>query len=142
MYATVDDLKKRLAKYYAKLYRDDEGAVDETLMADDLSAASVEIDGYLANRYQVPVSTGGALALLKGYCLTLCEELAFMHGAANDVPDKVTKRVEGVRSKLNQIADGKFLLPSAPPETAAGAGSAAIIDCAEPLFTRDQLQGY
>lgn len=135
MYATVDHLKKRLGDNFAGLYPSEDDA------AEDLAAAAAEIDGRLASRYVVPVSAPASLPLLKSWNLTLAEELGYARAVGGEYSDKVKSRLEQTRKLLDQAAKGEMLLPGAV-ETAAGVGSAAIIDGPEPVFTRDKMQGW
>jgi len=143
MYATVDDLKKRLSQVYAQLYSDpDTGLVDEDCMAEDLANANAEVDGAIAKRYSVPVTAADAIALLKGWQLTLSEELAWNRSASDAIPEKVKDRVKVVRERLKEARDGNFRLPGAPAETASGQGGAAILSVATPVFTREKMGGF
>lgn len=142
-YATTDDLKARLRRAYAALYGDDDTAVvDEALMADDLAAASAEIDGAIAARYSTPVTADGALPLLRSWALTLAEELAYSRAGGADLPEKVKAMAKNVREQLARVAKGEFLLPASPAENTNGAGGASLVDCADPVFTRTKLQGF
>jgi phage gp36-like protein len=142
MYATIDDLKKRLSRFYAELYADANGTVDEELMTEDLLAATAEIDGSVAARYQTPVTADGALPLLKSWCLTLVEEIAWSRGGRDELPENVKDRAKAVRDNLRRAGDGTFRLPAAPAETTSGQGGASILSVAEPVFTREKMSGF
>jgi len=141
MYSSLDNLKKRLRKFYVELYATDVADVaDDDAATADLAAAAAELDGAIGNRYLVPVSAAAALPLLSDWNLTLAEERAWSRGETTDIPAKVKDRVAEVRKRLIEVKDGAFKLAAA--ETAAGLGGAAIIAGPDPLFTREQLKGF
>ena len=143
MYASIDDLKDRMKRYYAGLYADDDtGVVDDSLIIEDLTAASAEVDGAIANRYQTPVTAADALPLLKSWTLTLTEELAWSRGGSSELPENVTDRCKTVRQQLRRIGSGDFQLPATPAENTSAAGAAAVVSAAKPVFTRDQMTGF
>lgn len=143
MYATVSDLQKRMKRYYVAIYADDNtGVVDETLISEDIAAASAEIDGAIASRYSTPVTAPDALPLIKSWALTLAEELAWSRGGSSELPENVTSRCNNVRKQLEKIGTGDFKLPASPAETTTGAGSAAIVSSAKPVFDREKMTGF
>lgn len=142
MYATIADLKKRLKGFYTELYAGENGAVDEDSMTEDLTSANAEIEGSIAARYQTPVTAADALPLLKNWCLTLTEELAWSHGGRDELPENVVTRAKTVREQLKRVGEGNFKLPAAPAETTSGQGGASILSISEPVFTRDKMQGF
>lgn len=141
MYATVDNLRQRLGTSVCdELYLDT--ATADELIAEDIDAAAAEIDGAIASRYVVPVTAPDSIVrLLKGWNLTLAEELAWTRGGADKIPDKVAVRVDSVRKRLAEVRDSKFALSGAA-ETTSGGGNVALIDIAEPVFTRDKMRGF
>ena len=136
MYAQLTDLQKRLGTRFAAIY----GTVHDEA-ASDLEAAAAEVDGYLANRYIVPVTAAAPAPLLKSWNLTLAEELAYSRAGGSSIPDKVAERAKTLRQQLSKVAEGVFKLPGAR-ETDLGTGSAAIIQCDRPAFTRKQMEGF
>lgn len=140
-YATAGDLENRMNRYYAQLY-DVDGAPDDGLAAEDLAAASAELDGCLGTRYAVPVAAAAALPLLKSWTLTLAEELAWSRGGSTKTPENVAKRCEVVRKALTAIADGDRILPGATEDDSSNAAGAAYLDVADPEFTRTKMEGW
>jgi phage gp36-like protein len=139
-YITRTDVKDRLARQYATLYTK-AGTLDETLIDDDIEAAEAEVNGYLGARYAVPVTAG--LALVKGWCLTLVEELAYSRSPAEKLPEKITARVAAVRKALADAARGTLTLGAdpAPSEKSAGA-DAIVVSGPDPEFTREKMSGF
>ena len=137
-YATINELKVRLGQDYAGLYGNDEAGT-ATAQA-DLDAAAAEIDASAGCRYETPVVSGRAEALLRDWNLTLCEERARVRCAGDTLPDKLKMRVAHVRGSLEKTSSGELVLPGAA-ESVRGQGFATVA-CDEPVFTRATLKGY
>ncbi len=141
MYATAADLENRMKRQYAAIYADETtGEVDTSLVAEDLEASSAEIDGFLANRYVVPVTDTAPLVLLKSWNLTLAEELAWSRTPGSTIPEKVTKRVENVRDLLDRVVDGDYQILAT--EKSTGIGNAAVVKADPPVMNREDLAGW
>ncbi len=140
-YATTADVGGRLRNFYAKLYSDGEGGIDTDLVAEHIADAEGEIHASAAGRYETPVTAAGSLAILKNWTLTLVEELAWMNHAMGKTPENLETRVEAVRKALERLADGKLTLPGAA-ERATSAGGAAYVECATPVFGRNDMEGF
>ena len=137
-YATINELKVRLGQDYAGLYGNDE-AGRATAQA-DLDAAAAEIDAAAGCRYETPVVSERAEALLRDWNLTLCEERARVRCAGESLPDKLKMRVAHVRGSLEKTVSGELVLPGAS-ESVRGQGFAAVA-CDEPVFSRETMRGY
>lgn len=140
-YITRDDVKDRLQRQYGTLYAGTGGTLDETLIDQDIAAAEAEVNGYLGTRYSVPVATG--LELVKGWSLTLVEELAYSRSAAAGLPEKIRDRVKAVRAALRDVADGRLSLgvDPAPGERSSG-GTFIAVEGNTPEFTRSKMDGF
>ena len=137
-YATINELKVRLGQDYTGLYGNDEAGT-ATAQA-DLDAAAAEIDASAGCRYETPVESGRAEALLRDWNLTLCEERARVRCAGDSLPDKLKMRIAHVREALAKTASGELVLPGAA-ESVRGQGFATVA-CDEPVFTRETMRGY
>lgn len=142
MYATAPELIIRIGDVYAGLYTDADGGVMAAEIAADLAAAAAEIDGMIGMRYETPVTSVPALPLLKNWNLTLAEELSWVRSGKGDVPENVKNRVAHVRGLLGKIADGNMRLPGAQDSGSESPGGMLIARSEEPVFTRNQLEGY
>ena len=142
MYASVKDLQLRLGPVYADLYAESfEAEPDNTVPESDLSAAAAEIDGTLGVRYTLPVTAPNSAALLKNWCITLAEELAWARSGKEETPANVKDRVAQVRKALQRLADGTMLLPGAV-QTASGGDSVATVEGNDVVFGREKMKGY
>lgn len=137
-YATINELKVRLGQDYAGLYGNDESGTG-TAQA-DLDASAAEIDASVGCRYEIPVVSAQAEALLRDWNLTLCEERARVRCAGDTLPDKIGMRVAHVRDSLAKTASGELVLPGAA-ENQRGQEFAAVA-CDDPVFTRETMKGY
>ena len=117
----------------------DEIYQDESDAAADLESAAAEIDGAIASRYRLPVTGKRTLSLLRDWTLTLAEERAYARAAGSGFAEKVRLRVEQVRKYLEMIRNGTFLLPDAEERKD---GSVAFASCREPVFGRDNMEGF
>lgn len=136
-YATAEELRRRIGdSIYGELYSSDESA------AGDLEAAAAEIDGAIAFRYRMPVSGTRSLALLKDWNLTLGEERAFARPAGSDFTEKVKSRVAQVRKYLDLIREDAFRLPDAVENGSSASGGIALVQCDNPVFGRDKMEGF
>jgi phage gp36-like protein len=140
MYASATDLETRIGDVFAELYRRLDGTAMSNEASEDLAAASAEIDGAVGMRYSVPVSAAQALPLLKSWCLTLAEELAWAR-SGRQTPESVKDRVKTVRDLLAKVAAGSFSLAGASLQ-ASDNGVVAEIECDEPVFGRKRMRGY
>ncbi len=137
-YATINELKVRLGQDYAGLYGNDEAGTAAAQA--DLDASAAEIDASAGCRYETPVVSDRAEALLRDWNLTLCEERARVRCAGNALPEKLKMRIEHVRNSLSKTASGELVLPGAA-ESVRGQGFATVA-CDEPVFTRETMRGY
>lgn len=140
MYATAADLRQRLGDLYQGQYMAVDGTPMDAEADADLAAAAAEIDSYLAIRYVVPVATPGVLPLLKQWCITLAEELAWSRSGKAEIPANVAARVAIVRKRLEDIANNDRQLPGAA-ELPTGA-SISIVESEPEVFTRNRLKGF
>ena len=137
-YATINELTVRLGQDYAGLYGNGEAGA-ATAQA-DLDAAAAEIDAAAGCRYETPVVSERAGALLRDWNLTLCEERARARCAGAALPEKLRMRIDRVRDSLTKTASGELILPGAE-ENMRGRGFAAVA-CDEPVFSRETTRGF
>ena len=137
-YATINELKVRLGQDYAGLYGNDEAGTAAAQA--DLDAAAAEIDAAAGCRYETPIVSGRAEALLRDWNLTLCEERARVRCAGDTLPDKLKMRIAHVRGSLEKTASGELILPGAT-ESPRGQGFATVA-CDRPVFSRETMKGY
>lgn len=116
MYCTVTDLEKALDKERLLDLTDDEGfgKVNAERIAEAISTAQGEVDGYLQERFTVPLSP--VPALVRGATVDIAI-YNLMSRKLNVVPEVRQKRYEAAIRRLEKIASGKIGLGVAsPPE--------------------------
>lgn len=133
VYASEQDLKDRLGSLFAEIYPDSAFALL------DLQDAQAEIDGVLSLFYLTPVIAEQALPLLKSWTLTLTEERAFVRTAGSRFPEKLKKRVEQVRQRLDEIRNEQFSIPGAEKSSDS---QVSFLEMDTPVFTRDSLKFF
>ena len=133
-YADIDSLKAGLGSLFAEIYPSD------SIAEEDLADAQAEIDGALAARYEIPVSSPAeTLRLLKGWTLALAEELAFLRTAGAAIPEKIRLRAEEIRRHLAGIRQGSFLLPGTEERHSE---PFVFLSMDSPVFGRDKMKRY
>lgn len=137
-YATAEDFRSSLGEsQYKAIYKG-----DDSLAEHDLLLASAEIDGYLAKRYTVPVTSAGAADLLRDFAIGLAAPKAYFRQASGDLPEKVKLRAEEIRKILRDFSTGTALLAAdAVPQQKGQSGLLDIV-CDEKRFSRDTMRGY
>ena len=142
-YATATEVEQRLRKNFATLYTPRGLTAESLLIVEaDIAAAEADLHSYLAGRYQVPVTDAAAVALLKGWTLTLVEELAYAAVPADKLPEPVTTRVAALRTRLELIAAGKLSLGTATALESTTISDSLIAESATPVFTRETMRGF
>ena len=141
-YATQADLVARFGTTeLAQLTDRTAGTViDAAVVAAALADADALVDGYLAQRYALPVTPTPALLLR-----VACDIARFLlHGKA--AGEKVRDAYDDALKLLRDLADGRAALPGALPapaaQTPAAAGGAPKFATPERLFSRAGLGDY
>jgi phage gp36-like protein len=107
----------------------------------DFNAAAADatslIDGYLASRYTLPLSTVPPMVQ------SWAADVARYRLWDDRAPEEVRKRYEDVLQQLGQLARGLFSLPpGSDGAKPAGGGIAFGGYCADRVFTSDTLAGF
>ena len=133
-YADTELLRARLGEaVFDEIYQDESDA------AADLESAAAEIDGAIASRYRLPLTGTRTLSLLRYWTRKRAVERAYSRAAGSGFAENVRLRVEQVRKYLEMIRNGTFLLPDAEERKD---GSVAFASCREPVFGRDNMEGF
>lgn len=116
------------------------GRLDVGRLTAAITDAGAEADGYLAGRYQTPLSAPSALLTATVFDLAL----ARLWQGQVDAPDGVVKAQAAARALLRDIAKGVMTLPGAANQTPADGAAAPVLfqPGAAPLFSRDKLTGF
>ncbi len=141
MYATVQDIIDRYSEDQLVIVfdRDGDGVVDvngaeENVAEKALADASEEIDGYLAGRYSLPLSTVPKILVF------FCVDIAMYKGSVETVVSEEKRtRYKDAIAFLMMVAQGKIQLFASDPSAPQG-GSGAMFTAGERLLTRDTMK--
>jgi phage gp36-like protein len=141
-YATSDDLTAKWGSDLVALASaDPETGVSSPLrIATALDAAAAQINGYLVQRYNLPVdaSPDGA-TLLKSLCCDLAMgQLSNTPGARNEI---VKEAIKDAKDFLELVAAGKAGIPQNPAPGAPAPSPQEAVMISDPReFSRDRLR--
>lgn len=141
MYATPDNMLSRFGEQDLTLLTEREdsvpGEINLALLEQALSDASAEIDGYIAGRYVLPLTT--VPALLERNCCDIARY--FLYG--DKAPEQVEKRYAAVVRFLTAVSKGDISLGLADTgETADQSELVISIESAGSVFGRKSAKGF
>ena len=141
MYATPDNMLSRFGEQDLALLTEREdsvpGEINLALLEQALSDASAEIDGYIAGRYVLPLTT--VPAVLERNCCDIARY--FLYG--DKAPEQVEKRYAAVVKFLTAVSKGDISLGLATTgETADQSELVISIESAGSVFGRKSAKGF
>lgn len=141
MYATPDNMLSRFGEQDLALLTEREdsvpGEINFVLLEQALSDASAEIDGYIAGRYVLPLTT--VPAVLERNCCDIARY--FLYG--DKAPEQVEKRYTAVVKFLTAVSKGDISLGLATTgETADQSELTVSIESAGSVFGRKSAKGF
>lgn len=142
-YATQQDLVDRFGDTELVQLSDrldpQTGTINATIVAKALADAGELIDGYLANRYRVPVA-----APVPAILLQLAADIARYKLHVNEPPDLVRKNYEDALKRLKEIGEGSFVLQAAGAEAPESQPPAGGVEFSGPdrIFSNDSMRGF
>lgn len=133
-YATQDDLEKQLpGDLLIQLADDDgDGTADPGVVAEALTSASAEVDGYLARRYAVPLDPAPPLVRTLTVSIALWNLLGRRPGLEEPA---IEKRYRAALDLLRLIARGDATLGVSPEAAGGGALIAGSLSPEDRIFT-------
>jgi len=138
-YATLSDLENWIDEDELVQLTDDDdsGTVDTDKVDTVLEAASMEIDGYLGERYDLP------LASVPGTINKLCCDIAIynLYTRRQGPPDYIEKKYDNAVRFLEKVAAGKISLGASDPE-GTGTSSNLQVSSKDREFTEDVLDTF
>lgn len=138
MYASLDDLKKQLPEDLLIQLTDDAGnGIIDTMVTDNaLESADVEIDGYLGERYALPLSPVPTIINKQAVDIAIYNLYARRQGP----PDHWQSRYNNVIRFLEKVVKGDISLGAEDPD--AGEADNVEISASDRIFSRDTLKGF
>jgi len=140
MYCTLDDLKLAIDEARLLELTDDEGmgVINQARIEAAIATAQGEVDGWLQERYDVPLVP--VPALIKGACM----DVAIFHlysRRMETLPDVRIKRYDNAGKLLARIADGKISLGLAAPPEETNSGK-VLVTAPTRLFSDTELDKF
>lgn len=141
MYATPDNMLSRFGEQDLTLLTEREdcvpGEINLALLEQALRDASAEIDGYIAGRYVLPLTT--VPAVLERNCCDIARY--FLYG--DKAPEQVEKRYAAVVKFLTAVSKGDISLGLATTGETAGQSELTVsIESAGSVFGRKSAKGF
>lgn len=139
-YCTADDILKWIESSELVQLTDDGdlGVVNDTVVGNAIEYASAVIDGYLGARYTLPLAT--VPVILKTYCTDIAICALYDRRPAGR-PEHWQDRCKNADRFLGLVAAGKISLGAADP-AGTGESDTAVVDAADPIFSREELERY
>ena len=136
-YCTLDDLKLAIDEERLLELTDDEGLgeIVQARIDEAIATAQGEVDGFLQERYEVPLDP--VPALVKG----ACRDIAIYHLYSRKVdvlPEIRVKRHDNSVKMLTHIAAGKISLGVADPPAEVNADTVRV-KAPDRIFSDDEL---
>lgn len=113
-YCTLDDLRLAMpARALVELSQDDsaairEGTVDEDVVARAIGQAEELIDGYMRNRYTLPLAV--VPTVIRDLAVSLARHALYARRPERDLPAAVKSTYDGALSTLGLVRDGRISL--------------------------------
>ncbi|MCH8500154.1 MAG: DUF1320 family protein [Marinobacter sp.] len=137
-YASHADMIERFgeAELIRLTDRDHTGAIDTDVLDRALLDAAAEIDGYLAARYQLPL-TSTPLVLVR-----VCADLAryFLHD--DNLPETVEARYKAALDLLKRLASGQVSLGLSESGESPESNDGAEMQSGGRIWDRSDSKGY
>ncbi len=119
-YCTLADLTARYGDEIAQVAdRDGDGLPDGALVDVVLADVGAEVDGYLATRYQLPLSQAPAI-LVRLACALARERLLHAAGLVLDADQPARREADAARQTLRDLAAGRAHIGLPQPAAATG----------------------
>jgi len=139
-YCTLDDLKLAIDEARLLELTDDEGlgVINQARIDAAIDTAQGEVDGYLQERYDVPLDP--VPALIRGACM----DVAIFHlysRKMETMPDVRSKRYDNAVKLLVRIAGGQISLGVATPPEETNSGK-VLVTASTRIFSDTELDKF
>lgn len=139
-YATTSGMTARFGEALLKLVadRDNDGTIDEAVVAQAIADADALVDLHCRGRYAVPLQPVPP-EIERAVC-DLAHRFLYANSAA--VPEPVVQADKAARDLLKLVADGRVQLAAAPAPVAGSEALDVEVAGEAPFFTGDGLKGF
>lgn len=137
-YATQDDMVKRFGEteLAQRTNRVDGSSIDAVVLTRAIGDAEAEINGYLAVRYQLPLSE------LPSVLVRVACDIARYHLYDDGVPETVRTRYQDSVSLLKRMSSGEVQLAGGSPIPVASGGRTVASKSPARVFSNDVLSKF
>ncbi len=139
-YTTQDDIiKRRIPEDDLIQLTDDNnlGAVDADVVASVISEADELIDGYLRQRYDLPLAS--VPGFIAGVAIDLCAYSLYQRQPHVETPDSIIAGRRDALSLLKQIQRGELDLGLSSSDDTSGSGASFVAN--DRVTGRDSMKG-
>ncbi len=116
--------------------RDRTGAIDTVVLDRALADATAEIDGYLAARYQLPLTSTPTVLV------RVCADLARYHLHDDHLPEPVQVRYKAAIDLLRQVSTGRVSLGLSETGESPTSNDGAEITSGGRVWDRNDSKGF
>lgn len=116
--------------------RDRTGAIDTVVLDRALADATAEIDGYLAARYQLPLTSTPTVLV------RVCADLARYHLHDDHLPEPVQVRYKAAIDLLRQVSTGRVSLGLSETGESPTSNDGAEIASGGRVWDRNDSKGF
>lgn len=137
-YASQVDMEERFGEQelIQLTDRDHTGAIDATVLDRALADATAEIDGYLASRYQLPLTTTPTVLV------RVCADIARYHLHDDNIPEPVEIRYKAAVDLLRQVSIGRVSMGVSDSGETPTSNDGAEINSGGRIWDRNDSKGY
>lgn len=116
--------------------RNHTGAIDAAVLDRALADGAAEIDGYLASRYQLPLTTTPTVLV------RVCADIARYHLHDDNIPEPVEIRYKSAVDLLRQVSLGRVSLGVSDTGDSPTSNDGAEITSGGRIWDRADSKGY
>ncbi len=136
-YATKENMVDQFGEQELIMLTKADEAIDDDVLNRVLLDADALINGYLASKYSLPLSTVPEMLTL------IASDIAYYRLQAEGASETSQKRYNDAIKMLRDIADGKIKVPSVAGLEPADTSNEAVMEAIpDRLFSSESLKGY
>lgn len=138
MYCTAQDMIARFSESEMIVLtdRNHTGAIDAVVVERALTDAAAEINGYLAARYQMPLTSTPTVLV------RVCADIARYLLHDDNIPDVVGARYKAAVELLRQVANGRVSLGVSEAGNAPTSSDGAKVESGGTVWGRNASKGF
>lgn len=137
-YASQGDMEERFGEgeLVALTDRNHTGAIDSVVLERALADATAEIDGYLASRYQLPLTS------VPTVLIRVCADIARYHLHDDNIPEPVEMRYKSAVDLVRQVSMGRVSLGVSTSGDEPTSNDGAEVESGGRVWARSDSKGF